>query len=294
VYRNGSLWASHTVFLPASGVATRSSAQWWQINTASGSLGSVRQFGRVDDPSGLLFFAYPALAVNRNNDMLIGYSRFSASQYASANYSFRFGSDPANTLQSDTVLKAGEATYYKDFGHGDNRWGDYSNTAVDPANDTDMWTIQEYAGTSNRWGTWWGRISPSSVATPTPSVTPTPTPTRTPTPTATPTRTPTPTQTLVRTPTPTPTAAPLTIGANSLPSGKVGTLYWAFLQMSGGVPPYNPRIVQGALPPGLALYTSLDVIWGVPTRSGIWNCKILVTDRFGSSTSKTFQIKIDP
>ena len=280
VYRNGSLWASHTVFLPASASTTRSSAQWWQINTASGSLGSVQQFGRVNDPSGAIFFAYPTLAVNKNNDMLIGYSRFSASQYASANYSFRSGSDPHNTLQSDTVLKPGEATYYKDFGTGANRWGDFSNTVVDPLNDTDMWTIQEYAGTSNNWGTWWGRISPSSLATPTPSVTPTPAPTRTAT------RTPT--------PTPTPTAALLTIGPNALPSGKVGTLYFAFMRIGGGVPPYNSRIVQGPLPPGLILSGFGGVILGMPTTSGIWNCQILVTDSTSSSTSKTFQIKIDP
>ncbi len=279
VYRNGSLWAAHTVFLPASAAATRSSAQWWQINTASGSLGSVQQIGRVDDPTGALFFDYPSLAVNRNNDMLIGYSRFSASQYASANYSFRSGSDPHNTLQSDTVLKPGEATYYKDFGTGANRWGDFSNTMVDPVNDTDMWTIQEYAGTNNTWGTWWGRISPSSLATPTPSVTPTPTPTRTAT------RTPTPTPTL--------TAALLTIGANALPSGKIKALYVALLQIKGGVPPYNSRIIQGALPHGLILSGPGGVIFGKPTTSGIWNCQILVTDRFGSSTSKTFQIKID-
>ena len=37
-------------------------------------------------------------------------------------------------------------------------------TCVDPLNDVDLWTLQEYAATSlggtNRWGTWWGRVSP--------------------------------------------------------------------------------------------------------------------------------------
>ena len=35
-----------------------------------------------------------------NDDVLIGYSRFSASQYASANYSFRAPADAVNTLRS--------------------------------------------------------------------------------------------------------------------------------------------------------------------------------------------------
>jgi len=66
--------------------------------------------------------------VNANADVLIGYARFSAAQHPSGNYSFRAGTDAPNTLRSDTVLKAGEASYSKDFGGGRNRWGDYSAT----------------------------------------------------------------------------------------------------------------------------------------------------------------------
>ncbi|MGH9581084.1 MAG: putative Ig domain-containing protein, partial [Terriglobales bacterium] len=44
IYRNGSLWASQTVFLPAGGPPTRSAAQWWQFTPA----GAVQQFGRVE------------------------------------------------------------------------------------------------------------------------------------------------------------------------------------------------------------------------------------------------------
>ena len=219
VYRNGSLWAAQTVYFPATGTPTRSSAQWWQINTAGGSVGVVQQLGKRDDPSGAFDYAYPTLDVNANDDMMLGYSRFGASQYASANYSYRLHGDPPNTLEADTVFKAGEAPYFKDFGTGDNRWGDYSNVAVDPINDIDLWTIQEYAGTGNTWGTWWGTIALSgNIATPTATATatrtstptPTPTPTRRPTPTRTPkprrtprpTRTPKPTRTPAATPTP--------------------------------------------------------------------------------------------
>jgi hypothetical protein len=213
VYRNGSLWAAQTVYFPATGTPTRASAQWWQINTAAGSVGVVQQLGARDDPSGAFDYAYPTLDVNANDDMMLGYSRFGATQYASANYSFRRHTDPLNTLEADTVFKAGEAPYFKDFGTGDNRWGDYSNVAVDPINDIDMWTIQEYASTGNTWGTWWGTIALSGAGpTPTVSATPTrtPTPTRTATPTSTPKpkRTPRPTPTRTSRATRTPTATP--------------------------------------------------------------------------------------
>ncbi len=167
-YRNASLWCVHHIFLPATN-PTRTAVQWWQLTTG----GAIQQRGRIDDASGATFYAYPSIAVNANSDVLIGYSRFSASQYASANYSFRLSCNAANTLQSDAVLKAGEGPYYKiGMVSQKNRWGDYSSTVVDPANDLDMWTIQEYAATpvgtgasdgDGRWGTWWGRIAGQSA-----------------------------------------------------------------------------------------------------------------------------------
>lgn len=146
VYRNGSLWASHTVYLPATGMPTRTAAQWWQISTAAGSVGKVQQVGRIDDPSGANFYAYPSLAVNSNNDVMVGYTHFGPGLYPSAGYSTRLASDAPNTMEAGSTLKAGEAPYFKDFGTGDNRWGDFSSTVVDPVDDATMWTIQEYAG----------------------------------------------------------------------------------------------------------------------------------------------------
>jgi hypothetical protein len=70
-------------------------------------------------------------------------------------------------LRKDRVLKAGESFYVLNP-EGLNRWGDYSATVVDPLNDIDLWTIQEYAAThvntgleeqDGRWGTWWGKIT---------------------------------------------------------------------------------------------------------------------------------------
>lgn len=162
VYRNGSLWTVQTVFLPAGNSENRSSIQWWELSPE----GSIRQRGLLDDPTGVKFFAYPSISVNRNNAVLIGYSSFSSDQFASAGFAFRNADDPVNTLQEDTLLKAGEGSYSKTFGTGRNRWGDYSNTVIDPVNDTGFWTIQQYAVASpgsDKWGTWWGHIVPPAA-----------------------------------------------------------------------------------------------------------------------------------
>lgn len=158
VYRNGSLWCAQTIFLPNSATPTRSAVQWWELAPT----GTIKQRGRIDDSTGQKFYAFPSIAVNKNGDVLIGYSRFSGQQYAGTAYAFRAKADPVNTLRTEAVLKAGGDDYFKTFGGTKNRWGDYSSTVVDPANDLDMWTIQEYAdlasGGASRWGTWWGRI----------------------------------------------------------------------------------------------------------------------------------------
>jgi uncharacterized repeat protein (TIGR01451 family) len=158
VYRNGSLWTAHTVLLPAS-APTRSSIQWWQISPATGA---IEQRGLIDGQSSGSFYAFPSIGVNQYSDVLVGYSRFSATAYASAYYSFRAATDTPNTMRADAPLKQGEASYYKTFSGTRNRWGDYSATMVDPLDDRSFWTIQEYAetrfGGADRWGIWWGQL----------------------------------------------------------------------------------------------------------------------------------------
>jgi hypothetical protein len=73
-------------------------------------------------------------------------------------------------MREPVILKSGEGAYVKTYGHGRNRWGDYSNVQVDPSDDSSLWTIQEYAGTplgsgdgAGRWSTWWGNVNGSGA-----------------------------------------------------------------------------------------------------------------------------------
>jgi hypothetical protein len=173
VFRNGSIWYAQTIGLPA-GVLTHTAAQWTQLDTA----GNVVQGGRIDDSTatatnGGKWYAYPSLAVNANNDMVLGFGQFSSAQFASAGYALRKSSDAAGTIRDPLVFKAGEDCYSKDFSSGRNRWGDYSHTMVDPTSGSNsFWTIQEYAmplaapdvGGLSKWGTWWAKVIPPSGA----------------------------------------------------------------------------------------------------------------------------------
>jgi len=166
VYRNGSLWATHTVFVPAAS-PTRSAVDWWQVATD----GTVQQFGRLEDTGGTYFYTYPSLAVNVNGDMLVGYSRMSSNSYGSGAYAFRAAADPTGTLRQEYVMSSGQGggqnTYVRLDGNGINRWGDYSATQVDPVNDTDFWTVQEYASaTANSWAMWWDSVIAPALSGP--------------------------------------------------------------------------------------------------------------------------------
>lgn len=167
VMRNARIWCAHTVFVPY-GQPTRAAAQWFQIDP-SGTTPALVQRGRIDDPSGTFFYAYPTIAVNKNNEALIGYTRFSANDYPSAWFAIRTPNDPLNAMQPGVLVKAGEAPYVSPGARtGSNRWGDYSTTLVDPVNDLDFWTIQEYAATppssrTGAFGTWWAQVTAPSA-----------------------------------------------------------------------------------------------------------------------------------
>jgi hypothetical protein len=212
VFRNGSLWTTHTIMVASAptpagtgfGLANpdnHSAVQWWQIDPTieTGVSTPPIQRGRIEDPAannchngagGTLatapcsgsplnqvgeFFAYPNISVNQNNDVLIGYTKFSSLTYPSGGYSIRLAADPANTTRDQAVYRPGQANYNLGAGTGvnrQNRWGDYSAAQTDPLNDTDFWTVQQYAGTvrdfgiglAGNWETWWALVRPGDVA----------------------------------------------------------------------------------------------------------------------------------
>ena len=159
VFKNGSIWTTHTVFLPEV-TPTHSGVDWFQVSPTA----EVIQFGRIEDGTGNQFYAYPSIAVNDCNDVMIGFNQFSSAIYPSAAYAFRNGTDPLSTIGTSTIFKAGLAPYYKTFGSSRNRWGDYSATCLDPTDGSSFWTLQQYANTPrDRWGTFWAKLQGKSL-----------------------------------------------------------------------------------------------------------------------------------
>lgn len=185
VYRGGFIYYAQTVGLPAGGM-THSGAQWTKITTAGATpSGAFVDGGRIEDPTatstnGGKWYGSVHIAVNALGDFLVGYTQFSSAQHPSAGYSYHDHSDAAGTIRDAVIYKAGEDYYHKTFttATGRNRWGDFSQAQVDPADDASLWTVQEYgktrAGTndgntgsnSSRWSTYWAKmIGPAPTVT---------------------------------------------------------------------------------------------------------------------------------
>ena len=168
VFRNGRIWTTHTV---ADSTNTKTEVAWYQINPANAhpsSPGVPDKQGRIHDTN--RWYYYPSIAVNLNDAVGIAFSGSSSTEFVSAYYTARIAVDGDGVMDSVGLLKGGLDSYFKEFGSGSNRWGDYSATCIDPSDDTSFWTLQEYASTavgsgadSGRWGTWWGSFNPPTT-----------------------------------------------------------------------------------------------------------------------------------
>ena len=142
VYRNGSIWTAHTV-----SQGGRAAARWYELDPVSLT---VVQSGTVSD--GTRHYFFPSIAVNSANDVVMGFSGSHANEYAGAWYTGRKSNDPDGVMAAPVQYRAGSAAQNNIDGAGRNRFGDYSLTVTDPTDGT-FWTVQEYAHSSDIWGT---------------------------------------------------------------------------------------------------------------------------------------------
>jgi hypothetical protein len=125
VIQNGHLWFSQTVNCNG-----RAAVQWHQVTLT----GSIVQTGLISHSKSS--YIQTTIAVNKYNDVLVGFQETSADMFISPRLAFRRASDPLGELRD--IVKLGE-------GQGATNgvsWGDYSGSVVDGDNFTDLWTIQ--------------------------------------------------------------------------------------------------------------------------------------------------------
>jgi hypothetical protein len=156
IYRDSSLWMAHSVAANGGYSAVR----YVRINTPSNTATEDVTMGAP----GYWYF-YPALAVDKDNNIGITFSRSGESEYAGAFYTWRLATDPPG-LRPTEVMQRGVANYVR-LGSGRNRWGDYMGAALDPADKNAVWFFTEYVSSVNNYNCWVHgiRLTPYPTAT---------------------------------------------------------------------------------------------------------------------------------
>ncbi|HJT82437.1 MAG TPA: hypothetical protein VJ719_14680 [Chthoniobacterales bacterium] len=155
-YRNfgdhESLLAQHTAQGPADqpGGVARAGVRWYEFRNVSVAPNLYQQstFAPLDPASldGPLWRWMGSAAMDHVGNIAIAYSASGPNYFPSLHYAGRLAGDPLNELTQ------GEAKLFQGLGIETavpnylqrNRWGDYSNLTVDPADDCTFWYTNEY------------------------------------------------------------------------------------------------------------------------------------------------------
>lgn len=172
LWRNNTLWMSFTTNPPAGVDAGQSTVRWVQIGTGNPAALALLGQGAIggETIAAGTHTYYGNIGVTASGRVVIGFSASSAATRPGAFYATRLPGDAAGSTRAPILLRAGEGYYFRDFGGGDNRWGDYSGAAVDLATDC-VWVYNQYSlppsvnnnGGTGRWGTAGGRVCPGLV-----------------------------------------------------------------------------------------------------------------------------------
>jgi hypothetical protein len=187
VWRDNHLYLATTI-VPPLGVmnANETTAYWWHGNTNAAVITTV-EMGAVggEDLGAGTYTYFPAIMVDCDRNVAMGFSASNANIYAGAYYTTRLVTDPPGTMSATGTLQAGLAPYKRFFGGTRNRWGDYSGLALCPRGESDFYVYNEYAGTQGtptngsqgledgRWQTklGWFRVKAPTAAGDTPAPT---------------------------------------------------------------------------------------------------------------------------
>jgi hypothetical protein len=133
VLQSGHIWFSQAIDFEG-----RSAVQWHQLKTD----GTIVQTGLISAKNSN--YIQTTIAVNKNNDVLIGFQETNSEMFISPRMAIRYAGDPAGQVRE--IIKLGEGSGATDGV----AWGDYSGSVYDADNLLDLWTIQSRANDRGR------------------------------------------------------------------------------------------------------------------------------------------------
>ena len=129
-----------------------------------------------EQPSGRRATQYfnPSISANGQGHAVLGGTTDAYNEYLNVFIAGRYNNDAKGTIHTPQKATKATAIYspYIDFGGGFHfyigRWGDFSQTVVDPSDDQTIWTFQEYADVDDSYGVRAVQVKAPAPATPLP------------------------------------------------------------------------------------------------------------------------------
>jgi len=175
-----SLWTCHNIGVDSTGVATnppdRDAIRWYKIGSlaATPTLSDSGTFFDNQGPTGESYWM-PSLNVSGQGHMVLACnfakgSYIGTGQYVGALMSGHLATDLPGVTQPAYLLDQSTFGYFPSTASPDGmtpeRWGDFSYTSVDPADDMTLWTVQEFVVDPTHWGVRVIQIKAPQPATP--------------------------------------------------------------------------------------------------------------------------------
>ncbi|HXS54964.1 MAG TPA: T9SS type A sorting domain-containing protein [Hanamia sp.] len=156
----------------------RTVSRWYEVNNIY-TTPTLNQLGTVlddDQPSGRRAQQYfnPSIAANGQGHAVLGGTTDAFNQYINVFIAGHYNNDAKGSTSQPQKATKTTAIYspYIDLGGGAHiyvgRWGDFSQTVVDPSDDQTIWTFQEYADVDDSYGVRVVQVKAPAPATPLP------------------------------------------------------------------------------------------------------------------------------
>ncbi len=168
-----SLWTAHAIGVDQTGHfingtdsdfvnVARTGSRWYEIgeiytNPALSQAGTLTDEHQQSGRRAVQYFN-PSIAESGQGHAVLSGTTDAYNEYLNVFAAGRYNSEPLGTLNDPVKATNTTAIYapYIDFGGGFfyyiSRWGDFSQTVVDPSDDQTIWTFQEYASTDDSYG----------------------------------------------------------------------------------------------------------------------------------------------
>lgn len=155
---NGSLsiWTSHNIGVNNAGLSSgvvpdRSAVRWYQLNVNGNTL-ALNQSGTLfDNGSTQRSYWMGSIAGTGQGHAVLGSTMAGPDDFANVAIAGRYASTSGGTLFAPVMATNFQETFNLQPDETVQRWGDYSQTVVDPSDDMTLWTFQQFTSGTDRW-----------------------------------------------------------------------------------------------------------------------------------------------